>query len=186
MNKQPSNPMHVCAILGTSRPGSYTGHAFALVLNELEANGVAALDVIRPADLVLGFPDSGEDDADAEAMREMVGRADGLIFATPEYHGGMAAMAKLIIENLGFPSVLKGKPVALVGCAAGDLGAVKALEQLRSILSHVGALPLPGAVSVAGVRDVFNEDGTCNDDKTEARIRTTATRLTDYLTTGNA
>ena len=69
MNKQPSNPMHVCAILGTSRPGSYTGHAFALVLNELEANGVAALDVIRPADLVLGFPDSGEDDADAEAMR---------------------------------------------------------------------------------------------------------------------
>ena len=61
-------------------------------------------------------------------------------------------MTKLVIENLGFPSVLAGKPVALVGVAAGRIGAIKSLEQLRGVCSHVGALVLPGAVSVAGVR----------------------------------
>ena len=66
-------------------------------------------------------------------------------------------MAKLIIENLGFPSVLATKPVALLGVAAGQIGAIKSLEQLRSVLSHVGAIVLPGPVSVAGVQGVFDE-----------------------------
>ena len=35
---------------------------------------------------------------------------------------------KLVIENLGFPSVLAGKPVALLGMAAGAIGAIKSLE----------------------------------------------------------
>ncbi len=31
---------------------------------------------------------------------------------------------KLVIENLGHPSVLSGKPVALLGVASGAIGAV--------------------------------------------------------------
>ena len=41
--------------------------------------------------------------------------ATGLVFATPEYHGTYSSVTKLIIENLGFPSVLATKPVALLG-----------------------------------------------------------------------
>ena len=74
-----------------------------------------------------------------------------VILATPEYHGSFAAMMKLVIENLGFPSTLAGKPVALLGVAAGRIGAIKSLEQLRSVCSHVGAIVLPGPVSVANV-----------------------------------
>ena len=80
-----------------------------------------------------------------------------MVFSTPEYHGTHSSAAKLIIENLGFPSVLAGKPVALVGVAAGQIGAIKALEHLRSVLSHVGAIVLPGPVSVPGVQNVFDE-----------------------------
>ena len=61
----------------------------------------------------------------------------------------MSACAKLIIENLGFPSVLAGKAIVILGVAAGSAGAIKSLEQLRCVLSHIGAIVLPGPVSIA-------------------------------------
>jgi len=133
--------------------------------------------------------------ADVEALAEIVSKATGVIFATPEYHGTYASVAKLIIESLGFPLVLEGKPVALagvaagqigvaagqIGVAAGQIGAIEALEQLRSVLSHVGAIVLPGPVSVAGVRNVFDEDGACTGEATERRLRRVADNLIDYI-----
>jgi FMN reductase len=47
---------------------------------------------------------------------------------------------KLAIDNLGFPSMLSGKPISLLGVAAGVIGAIKSLEELRGICSHVGAV----------------------------------------------
>jgi|TARA_Y100000310_G_scaffold78519_1_gene75195 FMN reductase len=90
-------------------------------------------------------------------------------------------VTKLAIENLGFPSLLSGKPVALLGVAAGAIGAIKSLEQLRGVCSHVGAIVLPGSVSVAGVQNVFDENGHCGDSSTESRIRRVATNLIDYI-----
>jgi len=80
-----------------------------------------------------GHPDPG----DGERLRTAIAAAPGVILATPEYHGSFCAMTKLIIENLGFPSVLAGKPVALVGVAAGRIGAIKSLEQLKSVCAHI-------------------------------------------------
>jgi NAD(P)H-dependent FMN reductase len=34
----------------------------------------------------------------------MVMEAGGVVLASPEYHGSFAAMTKLVIENMGFPS----------------------------------------------------------------------------------
>ena len=129
----------------------------------------------------LSAPGADPDSPDAKALCETVSRATGVIFSTPEYHGTYASVAKLVVENLGFPSVLAGKPVALLGVAAGQIGAIKALEHLRSVLSHVGAIVLPGPVSVAGVRSVFDEDGGCNDEATERRLRGVADNLIDYI-----
>ncbi len=171
--------IRIAAILGTARPGNFTAKALALVIDEIAKRDGIALDVIDPAGMDLAAP--GANSADAEALAEIVSKATGVIFATPEYHGTYASVAKLIIENLGFPSVLAGKPVALVGVAAGQIGAIKALEHLRSVLSHVGAIVLPGPVSVAGVRAVFDEDGACTDETTERRLRGVADNLIDYI-----
>lgn len=90
-------------------------------------------------------------------------------------------MIKLAIENLGFPSVLAGKPVALVGVAAGAIGAIKSLEALRGIVSHVGAIPLPLAVSVPNVQKVFSADGKCQEPQFEAILRSVSKNVRDYL-----
>ena len=114
-------------------------------------------------------------------MRKSVEEATGVILATPEYHGSMSSVMKQIIENLGFPSMLAGKPVALLGVAAGQIGAIKSLEQLRSVCSHIGAIVLPGPVSVANVQKVFDKEGKCQDSNIEKRIRGVATNLIDYV-----
>ena len=107
--------------------------------------------------------------------------ATGLILSTPEYHGSYSSVIKSFIENLGFSSKMAGKPVGLLGVAAGQIGAIKALEHLRSVCSHVGAIVLPGPVSVAEVQDVFDESGRCLDENAEGRIRSLATHLLDYV-----
>ncbi|MFB3102770.1 MAG: NADPH-dependent FMN reductase, partial [Alphaproteobacteria bacterium] len=146
-----------------------------------EKQGDIAVDLIDPATLNLPLPGMSSDSADTKTIQEIVLKSTGVIFSTPEYHGTYSSAAKLIIENLGFPSVLASKPIALVGVAAGKIGAIKALEHLRSVLSHVGAIVLPGPVSVAGVQSVFDEEGRCLDEAVEQMVRRVGTNLVEYI-----
>jgi len=171
--------IRIVTILGTSRPGNYTGKALKLVNDELRREGVAVV-TFDPAGMSLGFPGQ-ESTEDAKTMQESVKGASGLVLATPEYHGSFSSMLKLMIENLGFPSAMAGKPVILLGVASGRIGAIKSLEQLRSVCSHVGAIVLPGPVSVAGVNRLFDDEGHCLDEPTERKVRGVATHLMDYL-----
>ena len=181
MNDGNSGGIRIVAVLGTARPENFTSKALALVIDEIAKHGNIALDLIDPAALDLPFPGANPDSAETKALQDMVSGATGVIFSTPEYHGSFSSMAKLIIENLGFPSVLAGKPVALLGVAAGRIGAIKALEHLRSVLSHIGAVVLPGPVSVAGVQQVFDDKGRCLDENIETLVRGVATNLIDYI-----
>lgn len=61
--------------------------------------------------------------------------------------------------------------MALVAVAAARIGAIKSLEQLRGVCSHMGAMVLPGAASVAGVRGAFDEEGNCTDEGVEDALR---------------
>jgi chromate reductase len=170
----------VVAVKGSVRPGNYTAMALAVVLDELTNRNIP-VEVFDPATLDLPPPGTSPGTPDTERLQQAVAAADGVVLATPEYHGSLSSVMKLVIENLGFPSLLAGKPVALLGVAAGEIGAIKSLEQLRSICSHVGAVVLPGPVSVARVRGVFDESGVIQDPRMEKRIRGVATSLVDYL-----
>jgi NAD(P)H-dependent FMN reductase len=169
----------IVTICGTSRPGNYTVMALSVVEDELgrEGLGVTRFD---PAANPLNFPGLPETEG-ARRLRQDVLAAAAIVVATPEYHGGFSAMTKLVIENLGFPSVLQGKPVALLGVAAGRIGAIKSVEQLRGICAHTGALVLPRSLSVAGVRGAFDKTGKCTDPDTESALRGLVHALLDFL-----
>lgn len=167
------------AISGTSRPNNYTSRALTVVADDLERRGaqVAIWDGRR---LALTFPGQTETD-DALALRESIEASTAVVLATPEYHGTFSALTKLILENLGFPSALKGKPIALVGVAQGRIGAIKSLEQLRGVCAHLGALVLPGAVSIAGVQRVFDQKGNLTDEEAMAALHLLAGSLLDFV-----
>lgn len=170
---------NIVCISGTSRPGNFTARALAVVVDELKNAGEQVTE-FDARELVLAFPGQPETE-DARNIQQAVKAASGVVFAGPEYHGSVCAMAKLIVENLGFPSHLAGKPIALVGVAAGRIGAIKSLEQMKGICSHVGAVVLPGAVSIAGVQQVFDEQGNCLDKGSEQALRGVAQAMRRFL-----
>jgi FMN reductase len=173
--------IEIVTILGTTRPGNFTAKALALLVDELRQQTRVNVTEINPRGMHLLFPGEPGESKDSQLLQSAVQRATGVVLATPEYHGSFAAMMKLLIENLGFPSILAGKPVALLGVAAGQIGAIKSLEQLRSVCSHVGAIVLPGPVSIAEVQRLFDESGRCLEERIEKRIRGLATNLLDYI-----
>ena len=173
--------IRIVTILGSVRAGNMTGKALRLLNDEVGKHQGVRLDFIDPAAMELAPPGKATDGKAANRLKESVRAATGIVLATPEYHGSFSSVMKLVIENLGFPSELSGKPIALLGVAAGAIGAIKSLEHLRSVCSHVGAIVLPGPVSVAGVGKVFDEAGNCTDPAVEKRIRGVATNLIDYI-----
>jgi len=173
-------PIRIVAAAGSVRPRNFTGKALSLVADECVRSDDAGVDVVDVNEVQLPLPGQATSD-DIKVLQERFATATGVVLATPEYHGSFSSVIKLLIDNLGFPSVLSGKLISLLGVAAGQIGAIKALEHLRSVCSHVGAVVLPGPVSVAGVHKLFDEDGNCINEATEKRIRGLATNLLDYI-----
>ncbi len=171
----------VVVINGSVRPGNYTSKAVALVVDEFKKYPGFRVSEIHPADLHLPFPGTDPNSNATKALQEEVKSATAVILATPEYHGSFSSIMKLVIENLGFPSVLAGKPVALLGVAAGSIGAIKSLEHLRGVCSHIGAVVLPLAASVANVQKVFDAEGRVLDPAVEKMIRNVATNVVNYV-----
>jgi chromate reductase len=176
-----SDGIRIVVIKGSVRPGNYTSMAAALVVDELKKQPGVSVEMIDPATLKLPPPGMDRKAEDAKTLQQKVTQATGVILATPEYHGSFSSVMKLVIENLGFPSVLAGKPVALLGVAAGSIGAIKSLEQLRGVVSHVGGIALPLPVSVANVQRVFDPSGRCLDPAVEKLVRSVGTNLLHYI-----
>lgn len=176
-----SKPIRIVAFLGSARDDNYTRRALEVVADEINQDEKAEVEIVDPRDYRLAPPGPDQDQAVMEALQAKVRDAAAVVLSTPEYHGSYSSVIKLVIEHLGFPSVLSGKPVLLVGAAAGAIGAIKATEHLRSVASHIGAIVLPGVVSVAGVRKAFDSDGKPTDPAIEKRLRDAGRSLIDYL-----
>ena len=176
-----NRPIRIAVITGSLRPGNYTNMAAAMVIDELRQQPKVSVDVVDPAKLDLPFPGQERSSADTKRLQQIVKDATGVILVTPEYHGSFSSVMKLVIENLGFPSALEGKPVALLGVAAGTIGAIKSLEHLRGVVSHVGGIVLPLPVSIANVQKVFDREGHALDRTAERMVRQVATNLVGYI-----
>lgn len=169
----------IVCIAGNRRPDNFTAKALSVVSLALESLG-AEVTRVDGRSLDLAFPGDPET-RDALKLKELVSGCDALVFATPEYHGTFSAYAKLIIENLGYPSVLTGKPMALLGVASGRIGAIKSLEHLRSACAHTGAIVMPGAISIAGIRQAFDTQSRCTDPNTAKALEHLASNLVEFL-----
>lgn len=175
------NGRRIVVINGSVRPGNYTNMASTIVVDEFRKYPNVSVHLINPAEYNLPLPGINSKAEGTRRLQEEVKEATAVVLATPEYHGSISSVIKLVIENLGFPSVLAGKPVGLLGVAAGSIGAIKSLEQLRSICSHIGGIVLPLPVSVANVQKVFDASGRILDPAVEKMIRGLATTVMNYI-----
>ena len=113
----------------------------------------------------------GEKPAEFSPFQERVLAASGLHVVTPEYNGSFPGALKLFIDMLKFPESFEGKPVAYVGVAAGQWGALRAVEQLQMIFGYRNAHSYPRRVFMAGVHNTFTPEGAFNDAELLERLR---------------
>jgi NAD(P)H-dependent FMN reductase len=156
--------------------------ALASALAGATANG-AATRLIDLRDYNLPFvtaPKGPEQQlADVQRLRSDVKAADGIILATPEYHGSFSGVLKNAIDLMGFEE-FEGKMLGLVGVSGGRMGAFDALNTLRSVGRALHAWVLPEQVSIPEAWSVFNSEGRISDRKLEQRLSETGAKVARF------
>ncbi len=144
---------------GTTRPGSTSERALQVALDRAAAQGCETLllgGAQLPADIF--DPTRSERSDAARRLVEALRRADGLLIATPAYHGGISGLVKNALdftEDLrGDDRVyLAGRAVGCIVCADGAQAMGSTLAALRSIVHALRGWPTPfGATLNASAR----------------------------------
>jgi FMN reductase len=120
------------------------------------------------------FCDGKEDESgypkDVFTLREEVRAAQGIILATPEYHGGYSGVLKNALDLMGFEE-FEGKMLGLVGVSGGGMGAFGAMNNLRAVGRALHAWVIPEQASIPEAYKVFDESGTLKDSALEKRLK---------------
>ncbi|MCF8495694.1 MAG: NAD(P)H-dependent oxidoreductase [Alphaproteobacteria bacterium] len=96
-------------------------------------------------------------------LRDDIAKAQGLLFATPEYNRSIPGVLKNAIDHASRPygqSVWPGKPAGIVGVSVGVMGTAMAQQHLRNILSHLDVPTLSQPEAFIHAKDgLFDENG---------------------------
>jgi NAD(P)H-dependent FMN reductase len=91
-----------------------------------------------------------------EEFSAEMARADGFLVVTPEYNYGMPGALKNMIDHLY--KEWNRKPFAFVG-AGGISGGLRAIDQLRQVVSGVAGITVPSHIAVHQVAKAFGPQG---------------------------
>ncbi|NEX94525.1 NAD(P)H-dependent oxidoreductase [Caulobacter sp. 17J65-9] len=164
-----SSPRDVAVLVGSLRKGSLN-LKLAHALQEL-APASLKLEIVPIGDLPLYNADLDEDPPPAwRAFRERIGRAEAVLFVTPEYNRSVPGVLKNAIDVGSRPyghSAWAGKPGAVISASPGAIGGFGANHHLRQSLVFLDVRPLqqPEAY-VGGAHKLFDEAGRVNNDDT--------------------
>jgi chromate reductase len=157
-----NNPLDVAAIVGSLRRESYTRRL-------VEALAKLAVPSVRIEIVGIGdLPFYNQDDEPAPpqpwvAFRSRIKRADGVLFATPEYNRSFPGSLKNAIDvgsRPWGPSVWAGRPAAVISCSPGNIGGFGAHHHLRQVLAGVDMATMAGPEAyIAGADKLFDQNG---------------------------
>jgi NAD(P)H-dependent FMN reductase len=161
-------------IEGSARPDSQSGRVAAVVGDALHRAG-AETEHLAPADYLAALTEgavAGEPTEAFQPVVERVAAADSAVLVTPEYHGSFSGIIKLVLDNLGYPSVLKGKPVAVVSLGASRFCGPRPADGLNSVLAHMRARPLGRFLFVPSVYQQLTPEGELADPELAGEVAT--------------
>lgn len=171
---------------GTLRPESTSETALTKALAAAEAAGavtelfggafLAALPIFDPR---AQSPDAGRD-----RFLDTIRRADGIVVASPGYHGSISGLVKNALDCLEDlrdceRPYLDGRAVGCIVSASGGQAAGSTLAALRSIVHALRGWPTPfGATLNAG--GLFDDSGAFADPRDAWQVETVARQVVDF------
>ncbi len=170
---------------GSLREGSRTRKALEIALQGAALAG-AQIELLDLKELPLPlYDDRTKTDtypASVFTLLEKVRQADGLILASPVYHGTLSGALKNALDFLELltnddPPWLGEKVVGLISVAAGGHG-VNTINSMLHTCRALHAWVLPTAVAVSG--DAFDSEGRLNDTKSKERLLKLGREVSEY------
>ena len=163
-------PILVVGLCGSLRPLSHSRMAVEMALQGArEVGAEAQLLDLREYKLVFCTGDERDYGEDVFRLRRDVQRAQGIILGTPEYHGGVSGVLKNMLDLMGF-NEFGSKMLGLIGVSGGRMGAVNALNSLRTVGRALHAWVLPDQVSIPEAWKLFDEGGNLKDRELAERL----------------
>src|SRR5215469_9897871 len=165
----------IFAICGSLRKGSYNRLALKVAAENLPP-GMTLDQYDRLAEIPpynedvrqQGFPPVIED------LRRRIKAADGLLFVTPVYNYSVPGVLKNAIDWASRPpdQPFAGKPVAMMGAAAGTAGTARAQYDLRRCCVFLDMHPLnKPEIFIGQAQTKFDASGRLTDDVARGLIR---------------
>lgn len=178
----------VVGLGGVAGSSSSTERALSIALKAVEARGVETQlfggDFLGA--LPIYAPKAASRTPEELAFVEAVRRADGLIIASPGYHGSVSGVIKNALDLLEETArdgrvYLSGMPVGLVVTAYGWQATGSTIATLRSIVHALRGWPTPMAAAINSSLSRFGEDGTCDDPAALGQLALVGDQVADFL-----
>lgn len=172
----------ILAIGGSTRPSSSSEQAVHIAADEAERLGAEVIR-ITGRDLMLPIYDTETDERSpqATALVAALRRCDGLLVASPGYHGAVSGMMKNALdyaEDLARDerAYLDGRAFGCIAVAYGWQATVSTLGQLRQVAHALRAWPTPFGATVNAATTKLDEP----DDATATALRTVAQQVVTF------
>ena len=166
--------INVLAICGSLRTGSYNRAALRTAIElrppgmTIETGEISAFPLYNEDVRAQGFPPP------VETLRRQIAAVDALLFVTPEYNYSMSGVLKNAIDWASRPpdQPFAGKPVAIMGAAAGMAGSARAQYDLRRSCVFLDMHPLnKPEVLIGQAQTKFDAEGRFTDEVGRGLIR---------------
>jgi FMN reductase len=173
---------------GSARAASLTDELLRVVLADAEELGARTLVFDAPflMRLPVYTPDGEPATAEAAELSRAVASADGLIIASPGYHGGPSGLVKNGLDHLeslrsDARPYLDGRSVGVIVTAAGWQACGSTLSSLRATIHALRGWPTPFAATVNSAEPVYAEAGALLD-HVAAALRLVTRQVVDFAT----
>jgi FMN reductase len=171
MSSEAHKPL-IVGIGGTVRDGSSTEKALQIALRAVEAAGgrTRLLGGGFLAGLPIFNPGPGGATPEQQALADAVREADGIIVATPGYHGSLSGVMKNALDTLELlrddaRPYFTDRAVGVIVTAEGWQAAGTTLTAVRSIIHALRGWPTPFGAAMAATSKSFEADGSAKDPK---------------------
>lgn len=160
-------PPLIVGLGGTTADGSATERVLRASLDAAAALGARTLP-LTGADLDLPMYAPGPRGVRARALVEALAEADGVIVASPAYHGTVSGLVKNALdhaEDLRYADrpYLEGRAVGCIAVAGGAQAGATTLAGLRAVAHALRGWPTPLGVAVDTSDRVFDAAGALDD-----------------------
>ncbi len=177
----------IIGIGGTVRPGSSTETALACSLRRAEALGARTRIFGGEflATLPLFDPRPAEPSPEQLELVEAIRGADGVIIASPGYHGSISGLMKNALDTVELTAkdevpYFHGRPVGVIVTAYGWQATGSTLLALRSIVHAMRGWPTPFGAALNSTAGLFDEAGACRAPKDAWALDTVAEQVMEF------